>query len=280
MHNILLPTDFSDDAWNAIFTALKIFNKEECRFYLLHAYEPNLLNILGDRSEQRLAAIYDSLAAESQLKLKETLVYLNQNHKNPKHSFETVSKRDGLVSAVRDLQKQHGFDLVVMGTKGATGAKEVFVGSNTVKVIKDMRNCPILAVPGDYNFQVLKQIVLPTDYSHTFKGQSLALPKALAKKWGAPIHILYASSGQDLDPEQQAHKKQLVALLEGLHLNFREIALQADVSDVIESYVDEINADLLILVHHQHSFFERLTREAVIKKIAFKSEVPLLVIPD
>ncbi|MGB5272626.1 MAG: universal stress protein, partial [Flavobacteriaceae bacterium] len=212
--------------------------------------------------------------------LKESLAYLIKNHENPKHSFETVSKRDGLVNAVRDLQKQQGFELVVMGTKGATGAKEVFVGSNTVKVIKDMRTCPILAVPGDYNFQVLKQIVLPTDYTHTFKGPALALPKSLAKKWGALIHILYASSGQDLDREQQTHKKQLEALLDGLHLNFQEIALQADVSDAIESYVGEINADLLILVHHRHSFFEKLTREAVIKKIAFKSEVPLLVIPD
>jgi nucleotide-binding universal stress UspA family protein len=280
MYNILLPTDFSDDAWNAIFTALKIFDKEACRFYLLHAYEPNMLNILGDRSEQRLAAIYDSLASESQLKLNETLAYLTKNHRNPKHGFEAISKRDGLVNAVRDLQKQHGFELVVMGTKGATGAKEVFVGSNTVKVIKDMQTCPILAVPGDYNFQVLKQIVLPTDYTHPFKGRSLALPKSLAKKWGAPIHILYASSGQDLDQEQQTHKKQLEALLEGLQLNFREIGLQADVSDAIESYVGEINADLLILVHHHHSFFEKLTREAVIKKIAFQSEIPLLVIPD
>ncbi len=280
MHNILLPTDFSDDAWNAIFTALKIFSKEECRFSLLHAYEPNLLNILGDKSEQRLAAIYDSLATESQQKLTDTLGYLIQNHTNPKHSFETVSKRDGLVNAVRDLQKQHAFDLVVMGNKGATGAKEVFVGSNTVKVIKDIRTCPILAVPGDYNFQVLRQIVLPTDYTHAFKGPAIVLPKSLAKKWGARIHILYASSGQDLDQEQQTHKKQLEDLLDGLQLNFREIALQADVSDVIQSYVGEIKADMLVLVHHQHSFFERLTREAVIKKIAFKSEVPLLVVPD
>ena len=59
--------------------------------------EPNLLNILGDKSEQRLAAIYDSLATESQLKLKESLAYLIKNHENPKHSFETVAKRAALL---------------------------------------------------------------------------------------------------------------------------------------------------------------------------------------
>jgi nucleotide-binding universal stress UspA family protein len=280
MQKILLPTDFSDDAWNAIFTALKIFSKEECRFYLLNAYEPDLMNLLGDKSEQRLAAIYDSLASESQHKLKETLDYLGQNHENQNHSFETISKRDGLVNAVRDLQNQKGFDLVVMGTRGATGAKEVFLGSNTVKVIKHMQTCPIMAVPGDYNFQVLNQIVLPTDYTYSFKGSALALPKILAKTWGAVIHILYASSGQALDGEQQINKKQLEALLHGFRLHFQEVPLQADVSDAIESYVDEIAADLLVLVHHRHGFFEKLTREPVIKKIAFKSEVPLLVIPD
>lgn len=280
MQKILLPTDFSDDAWNAIFTALKISGKEECTFYLLHAYEPNLLNILGDKSEQRLAAIYDSLSQESQMKLNETLDYLNKNHQNPKHGFKTISRRDGLVNAVKDLQKDIGFDLVVMGTKGATGAKEVFLGSNTVKVIKNLRRCPILAVPGDYNFQVLQQIVLPTDYTHSIQGSALDLPKKLAKKWNALIYVFYASSGQDLNKEQQTNQKQLETILEGFRLNLQEVALKADVSDAIESFVEEIRADLIVLVRHEHSFLEKLTREAVIKKIAFKSEVPLLVIPD
>ncbi len=49
MKTILLPTDYSKNAWNALFTALKLFQNEDCRFLLLNTYEPNLVNVLGDQ---------------------------------------------------------------------------------------------------------------------------------------------------------------------------------------------------------------------------------------
>ncbi len=65
MKKILLPTDFSDNAWNAIFTTLKLYADQECKFYVLHAYEPKMLNLLGKKGQLRLGVIYDSLSQYS-----------------------------------------------------------------------------------------------------------------------------------------------------------------------------------------------------------------------
>ena len=54
MKKILLPTDFSDNAWNAIFTAVKLYTNVECRFYLLHGYEPKAMNMLGIEVPDRM----------------------------------------------------------------------------------------------------------------------------------------------------------------------------------------------------------------------------------
>ncbi|NNE78443.1 MAG: universal stress protein, partial [Pricia sp.] len=103
MKKILLPTDFSDNAWNAIFTAVKLYANVECIFYLLHAYEPNALNLLGRKSQKRLGTIYDSLSQYSEQELNKVLEYLNKNHTNPNHIFETVSKSETLTEAVTGL---------------------------------------------------------------------------------------------------------------------------------------------------------------------------------
>ncbi|UWX54407.1 universal stress protein [Maribacter litopenaei] len=126
MKKIILPTDFSENAWNAIFTALKIYMDVECHFYILNAYEPGVLKPLGTKSHRRLDVIYDSLSQHSEKELAEILAYLEINHKNPNHSFETVSVESTLEVALQKTASEKDVDLIIMGTQGATGAKQVF----------------------------------------------------------------------------------------------------------------------------------------------------------
>ena len=119
MKNIVLPTDFSDNAWNAIFTVLKIYRDVPCHFYLLHAYEPNAMNLLGKKGQQRLGAIYDSLSAYSNAELNKILAYLKKHHHNPNHTFEIVLKSDNLLQAVKEILSKKEIDLLCMGTQGA-----------------------------------------------------------------------------------------------------------------------------------------------------------------
>lgn len=135
IRNILLPTDFSDNAWSAIVYALKLFTAEKCTIYFLHSYKieasrmSSLSNKLGEvmhknaakdlKELQRLAKIYDA---------------------NSNHEFKTLLSNEAIDDAIVRAIKDYGIDLVVMGTKGATKAKEILFGSNTVKTIRTLKH--------------------------------------------------------------------------------------------------------------------------------------------
>lgn len=279
MKTILLPTDFSKNSWNALFTALKLFQKEDCQFLLLHTYEPDLINVLGDHGEKRLGMIYESLEAESRGKMKEVIEELSGYELSAKYEFKTSCMPGDLISEVKKQVKKGRADLIVMGTKGATGAERVFMGSNAVRLLKHISNRPVLAVPQMYNFQELQKVVLPTDFMHYYEPFELQPLLDLIGQWESELHVVYAAREFKLNPTQESNKKLLQTRLEGQNIKFSEILLETNVSDAIRVYGHEIEADLIALMQHKHNFFEALTNEKVVKRIAFDTEIPLLVLP-
>ncbi len=101
MKNILCPIDFSENAWNAVFTGTKLFAQQECRFYLLHVHEPKMRNILGQKSSVRAGWVYRSMAIAEENELQKAKAYMEEHSKNPKHGLETISYVDDLPHAIR-----------------------------------------------------------------------------------------------------------------------------------------------------------------------------------
>lgn len=280
MKNILLPTDFSDNAWNAIFTALKMYEKVDCNFILLNTYEPKLANLLGNKSKERLGVIYDSLSANSKLQLDGSIQYLTKNHTRTNHNFESVSISNGIENAINQLILEREIDLIVMGTKGATGAKEVFMGSNTVKVIKKVRKCTVIAVPEEYDFKVLKKIVFPTNFVHHYNKIELSPLIELVKMWDGEILILQVAQDYILNDVQSRNKKMLSKRFKDLDFSYNKVDMWNSVAEATDQFTSEHDADLIALIHYAHTFMEKLTREPVIRKMGFHTKVPLMVLPD
>jgi nucleotide-binding universal stress UspA family protein len=280
MKKIVLTTDFSENAWNAIFTALKIYVDVDCHFYLLHAYEPSTLNLLGIKSQQRLGVIYDSLLKHSEQELEEMFNYFEINHKNPKHKFTTVSKSETLEEAVKDIVSQNDVDVLIMGTQGATGAKEVFLGSNTVKVLKTIKNIPVFAIPGGFNFQKLHTIIFATDFTKSFNKNELNQIIELAILWKAQIEIVHVAIEFNLNDTQNTNKAILKERFAGLDYQFKNVPFEINISHSIDAYVGNKNSCILSIIRHQHTFWEKIIGEAVIKKIAFHSNIPVLFLPQ
>ena len=280
MKNILLPTDFSDNAWNAIFTGLKMFQTVDCNFILLNTYEPKLANLMGNKSKERLGVIYDSLSENSKLQLDKTMQYLHENHSRSNHKFESVSISNDIEHAINQMVVDRDIDLIVMGTKGATGAKEVFMGSNTVKVIKKVRMCPILAVPHNYDFKALKSVVFPTDFTHPYSKSELKPLIDVVGLWNAEIAILQIAQEYELHDEQKRNLKQLSNRLQDVKHSFHKVEMWNNVAEATNKFAGENDMDLIALIHYPHTFMEKLTREPVIRKIGFHAKVPLMVLPD
>ena len=252
----------------------------KCEFIILHAFEPKALNMLGQKSQQRLGVIYDSLEKYSAQELDKILDYLNKNHKNPNHSFKTISKSAILEDSIKELVSAGDVDLIVMGTQGATGTKEIFLGSNTVKVLKQLKNNSVLVVPKDYNFQQLKTVVFPTDYTRVYKKFELLPMTEMARLWNATIKVIHIGVEFILSDVQKTNMKILQERLAGSEYSLHQISFEANVEHSVEQFVTENHADLLSILRHQHSFWERVIGEPVIKKIAFHSKVAVLFLPE
>ncbi|RDY58038.1 universal stress protein [Flagellimonas nanhaiensis] len=280
MKNILLLTDFSENAWNAIFMATKLHTDLECKFYLLNTYEPKTQNVAGFKSSSRAGVVYKSLSEASQAELAKAKEYLDTNHKNSKHSFEVLSVAGDLVETIEQLVSRYDLDAIVMGTKGSTAAKEIFMGSNAVKVLKKVKNCAILVVPEAFNFQKLQLVVFPTEYAHFYPKNVLCPLLQLFRQWKPQINVFHVAQEFKLSELQQANKEVLKKRFGDYPTSFHRVEIRTTVAEAIRQFTEEQKADMIVLTNHSHGFFEGLTQEPVVKKVSFRTQVPLLVLPD
>ncbi len=277
MKKIILPTDFSDNAHNAIRYAVTLFEEVECTFYLVHTYTPAIYQaeyVLHSPGQIGLGDVHQTRVLTQLAKLMEKL---DREFKNPKHIFVPHAAFNTLVDEIRETAEKERADLVIMGTKGATGAKEILFGTNTVHVIKKA-TCPVLAIPPGFEFEKPKEILFPTDYEVDFSKERLKLLLDIAEKHISSIEVLHVSGGGNLSEGQLENKQKLNYILAKTAHLFHEVPNQRIV-DAINSFQMKKRMNLLVMIRNKHTFLERLFIEPVIKKIGFHITVPFMVIP-
>lgn len=278
MKKILLPTDFSDNAFNAIQYAVQLFENEDCTFYLLNTYTPVLYDteyILYSPSQLSLDEIYKNNSLKG---LKKVEKKINQKFPNPKHTIEKISSFNLLNEEIVEQVKEKEIDLVIMGTQGATGAEEILFGTHTVHAIKKTK-IPLLAIPSDFEFVPPKNILFPTDYDINYTAKHLQLLKELADTYKSEIHILHVIFGRPLDEKQENSKKILGEYLKDTRHKFYSIEKNT-VTEGIYDFQEENSIDLLAMISNKHSFFENLLFRPLINDIGFHVKIPFLVIPS
>ena len=280
MKQVLLLTDFSENAWNAVFTARKLFSRQPCHFIILNCYTAKLENVSGFKSSARTGHALSGLKKASEEGLANVLSVLNRTSSNDPHTFSTISVQADLVSQIKQLIPEYDLDLIVMGAKGFTASRQIFMGSNTVAVIRKIRNCVVLCVPEEFNFQSLKQIVFPTDFTNFYSKSLLNLLLELIDNWKSELSVVHFAGEFSLTAPQKANKKVLVERLINVNYDIFQVQIDTSLSKAITKYAEDKLADMICLVHYEHTFLEQLTREPAIKKVAFNSRVPLLVMPD
>ncbi len=183
MKKILVPTDFSKEAENAIKVAAKLAKEHNCELILLHLLDEQL---------------YSYSDSSSTHEPPEAMFYMHLAHKR----FENTIDKDYLKGitihemidfkdveiGVMEISKKQNIDLVVMGSHGATGFKELFIGSTAEKVVRHS-DVPVLVIKNDQpNFHI-DDFVFASDFNEDNK-EAYKQATKLAKTFGAKIHLL------------------------------------------------------------------------------------------
>jgi nucleotide-binding universal stress UspA family protein len=279
MKNILVATDFSNNAYCALFYAVKLLESKKCTFYLLNTYSE--LTSLKDKVLPGFGGkkVVKQLDNESKEKLTSVFHKIVLDTENPNHVFETISQKGALVPVIKQKIKELNIDLLVMGNKGLTETADIFFGSNTIQTISEMETCPVLAVPGEMNYVVPKEIAFVTDFEKDCSQKSIAPLLYVASITKAAIRVIHINDKKMLTPAQESNRKLLALCLQTLENTFHIVHEFDDKAKVIDVVLKTLKLDMYAMVNYKHNLFEKLTHEPVIKDVSMYTDLPFLILP-
>ncbi|MEM9077083.1 MAG: universal stress protein [Bacteroidota bacterium] len=281
MQKILIPTDFSENAWNAISYAMHLFRDRKCTFYFLNTYTPVIPSSRFMANIVDGVRIVDAVRDASQKGLQQTVEQVKKEFNNSNHIFETISSFNLLVEEVKDVVEEFGIHLVITGTKGASGIDEVFMGSNTVRIIKNTKRCPVLAIPQHFDFIAPSEIAFATDFNRFYSSSELQPLLDLADMFKATIRIVHVQYKlKALSELQQFNLNMLRRYMKDTEHYVHTVSELNSVSHTLEMFSEELDIHLLAMLNYQHSYMEKMTREPIVKRTAFHTQIPLFVIPE
>jgi nucleotide-binding universal stress UspA family protein len=274
---ILIPTDFSKNALNAIRYTIDLYAKLNCDFYFLNVFNFEKYTSNGLFIPEEGSAELELAKAASQKNFVKLLDNLALHNDNPKHNYYTKSTYNFLSEAIKKMIADKDIELVAMGTKGATGSKGVLFGSNTVMAMEKIRECPVLAIPDGITFSPPKEIVFPTDYKDTFKRTELNYLIEIGKMHNAKIAILHLNKKKELSETQLNNQQLLKTILSEVKYDFHTIS-ETHLGKGIQTFVESRNSDMVAFINRKHFFFGSVFSRPLLKEIGYDATTPILAL--
>ena len=266
MKKILVPTDFSENTHSAIEFAIDIVNQVEGEIILLNTYK------LARRAGMFIGV--EKMMREESKTAMAKLVRKIKPRLNPKVILKSkVVKGDPIQTVVLVANKLET-DFIIMGTQGASGLKEVFIGSTTNGVINSTK-IPVMAVPSSFKHKPLDVIVLSISPNFSSLGHKIDPLKLLANLYDSKIKGLHIKTNSEDDEIQ----KMVTDILEGTdHTYYEKEGSTASINAIIEQFVEDNNADMLCMIKQNRGFWGNLFHNSVTTIEVFHSDVPILVL--
>jgi len=272
MKRILVPIDFSEQAKNACKVAASIAKKTNSEIILLHMFDVPSETI-------------DPTQGSNMSGGAQTIYFMKGVHKKFKE-FKAFPFFDGLKVAesvrfhkafegVIDESKKNDVDLIVMGSQGATGLKEMLVGSNTEKVVR-FSHIPVLVIKQDLDNFDVNDLVFASDFSNE-SNKTFQNVVDFAAIFNAKIHLLFVNTINNFEPSKNINNK-LSKFIEGYNLKEYTLNVYSDITieEGILTFAKDIDADLIAINTHGRSGLSQLFSESISKDLANHALRPVI----
>jgi nucleotide-binding universal stress UspA family protein len=273
MKKILFPTDFSETSNNAFVYVLEMAKDFDAEVIVLHVY--NLPPVSYEGYPIYVAEVFDTIELGKFENMKDQIPYLRkiaEDHQLDNIKMNHVLEEGDLVSVINRIVKKEEIDLIVMGTEGASGLKETFLGSNTGSVIESVP-ITLLSVPNKVKFSAIKKIAFTTRF-RAKDHKALLQVIDFANRVNAKVKCLYVRTNNSdinenqIDKWREDFKNDPVEFI---------IIPDNDVEGTIFEFIDNEKIDILAMLTYKHGFFQNLFRTSFTKKLSYHSEIPILV---
>lgn len=269
MKKILVPTDFSPIADKALDVAVNIARYNGATIELLNVtvypvQDINTYYSLYGASGVSIDDAWKNVLTEAKTELDELIA----KYEDVRINALVDESSDRFIDSVLN----HKADLIVMGSNGADGFKEFLVGSNSEEIVR-MASCPVLVVKGDKETFEPKKVVFTIDFTHEefLRKAMYHLPFK-----DAELHFLYVDTALKVVNYAEI-KGKMQEMTDKLKLsNCKFVIREATTVDAgILDYVDEINADLVVMYTHGRTGISHFFRGSIAEDVVNHSNVPV-----
>jgi nucleotide-binding universal stress UspA family protein len=270
MKKILVPVDFSLASRSASFYAAGIAEVLDASVTLLHV-------VNAESSEETLAnwrTIEKKMLESSQRDALSLIKEIGASIKSKIVVDYHVVRGHPMYQHVEEFVKANAIDLVIMGTKGASGLKKMLMGSNTVAVINES-SVPVITVPTETRFSPIKLIVYASDNMNLkYEIRKVAL---FAKIFHAQLHVLHVAPPEGEPVNINDLERGLIdtAHFSDIHVH---IAGGGNVNAVVEGFVAEHKANLLVMFTEKMNHLKQAFGKSKTREFAFSGSIPMLAL--
>ena len=270
MQKILVPTDFSECALNALMVAADIAKRDgKAEIHLVHVYERPIsgITIQFEIDNIKLRAMRDQVAENMQQLAK------NEFLKGCKVISHNIS--DKQVWEVLKVEALGDVDLIVMGTHGIKGWQEFFIGSNTQKVVQ-MATCPVLAIKKPIkNFSMNNMV-----FASNFYGEAATVfvkIKKLANLFSAKIHLLRVNTPGNFETSHIS-RKLMNDFAKRFYLDNYTVNIYNDntVEDGILNFTKNVDTDVIAIETHGRTGISHLINGSIAEDVVNHLDAPVL----
>lgn len=270
MKLIIVPTDFSPVADNAIKYAVDMAEAINAKIMLLNAYQ-----IPISYTEVPLASMsLDQLQELSHEKLKETKKHIDTITGGKIHVY-TETKLGDVSEEVEKLCETLDPFAIVIGTRGVTGVGRFFMGSNTLSILKKV-DTPVFVIPPGVSFKKFTKVGLATDMHDVVESTPVEPIKQIINTFNAELHVLNVDfERRNFSPATPEETLNLDTMLAGMNPVYDFIE-NKDVDQGLNDFAERNNIDLLITLPKKHSFLEKIFEKSHTRELIHETNIPLL----
>lgn len=260
MH-VLIPTDFSDNARNAIDYCRSLFVDRPLVMHLLHVASPQIT----PSEEQQQSNLLDVLVSD-----------LKKDNAE-KHFVTGHLAKGDLIKTILQHIDLHRIELLVMGTKGIGAAYQTVIGSNTLNVIHKVP-FTTLVVPEHASCKGLKQLVFPTDLSTYYSYSFFNDAEKMIRYFKTALKVIYLDKREHkLTPEQSEYSEYIKTFFSSLPFSYDKIIHQ-NLSEGVQSYLTKFPADAFLMAAKNIHFLSELFLSPQTTEAHYLKQYPIFVV--
>lgn len=280
MIKILIPVDFSECSIKAVNFAAQLSHFVPTQLDLLNVQEGTgslYTDYVGLNKEYN-----QYLIAEARKKLEKLQAKLGlADHVVTTTHLVTGEVQETIIAEAAKL----GSNLIIMGTSGASGLKELLIGSQTASVIGHSK-IPVLAIPEHYEWKKPEKILFATN---NFEKEALVLDTIfqLAVQLQAKVETAVFSDEDYDDAATLLQASYGISSYEKyLKEEYKNIALATahltgkSLEEALNDYISRNNIDILVMITYQRNLLKRIFNPSQTRRMSYHTQIPLLAIPS